>query len=35
MFNWGGENVYPLEVKNVLLKHPAVAEVSSCRCRIG
>jgi acyl-CoA synthetase (AMP-forming)/AMP-acid ligase II len=28
MFNSGGENVYPLEVENILLKHPAVAEVS-------
>ncbi|MBI1776312.1 MAG: acyl--CoA ligase [Proteobacteria bacterium] len=28
MFNCGGENVYPLEVENLLLKHPAVADVS-------
>lgn len=28
MFNSGGENVYPLEVENILLKHAAVAEVS-------
>lgn len=28
MFNSGGENVYPLEVENMLLRHPAVAEVS-------
>ena len=28
MFNSGGENVYPLEVENILLKHPAVAECS-------
>ena len=28
MFNSGGENVYPLEVENLLLRHPAVAEVS-------
>jgi acyl-CoA synthetase (AMP-forming)/AMP-acid ligase II len=28
MFNSGGENVYPLEVENLLLRHPAVADVS-------
>ncbi|MFO0997920.1 MAG: class I adenylate-forming enzyme family protein [Alphaproteobacteria bacterium] len=28
MFKSGGESVYPLEVENILLKHPAVAEVS-------
>jgi acyl-CoA synthetase (AMP-forming)/AMP-acid ligase II len=28
MFNCGGENVYPLEVENLLLKHPDVADVS-------
>ncbi len=28
MFNSGGENVYPLEVENLLLKHDAVADVS-------
>lgn len=28
MFNSGGENVYPLEVENLLLKHPEVADVS-------
>ena len=28
MFNSGGENISPLEVENLLLKHPAVAEVS-------
>jgi acyl-CoA synthetase (AMP-forming)/AMP-acid ligase II len=28
MFNCGGENVYPLEVENLLLRHPGVAEVS-------
>jgi fatty-acyl-CoA synthase/long-chain acyl-CoA synthetase len=28
MFNSGGENVYPLEVENLLLRHAAVADVS-------
>jgi acyl-CoA synthetase (AMP-forming)/AMP-acid ligase II len=28
MFNSGGENIYPLEVENMLLRHPAVADVS-------
>jgi acyl-CoA synthetase (AMP-forming)/AMP-acid ligase II len=28
MFNSGGENVYPLEVENILLKHPGIVEVS-------
>jgi len=28
MFNSGGENVYPLEVENLLLRHAGVAEVS-------
>lgn len=28
MFNSGGENIYPLEVENLLLRHPAVADVS-------
>ena len=28
MFNSGGENVYPLEVENLMLKHAAVADVS-------
>jgi acyl-CoA synthetase (AMP-forming)/AMP-acid ligase II len=28
MFNSGGENVYPLEVENMLLRHPAVADAS-------
>ena len=28
MFNCGGENVYPLEVENLMLKHPGVADVS-------
>jgi long-chain acyl-CoA synthetase len=28
MFNCGGENVYPIEVEDLLMRHPAVAEVS-------
>lgn len=28
MFNCGGENIYPLEVENLLLRHPDVADVS-------
>jgi long-chain acyl-CoA synthetase len=28
MFNSGGENVYPLEIENLLLRHGAVADVS-------
>jgi long-chain acyl-CoA synthetase len=28
MFNSGGENIYPLEVENLLLRHPDVADVS-------
>jgi acyl-CoA synthetase (AMP-forming)/AMP-acid ligase II len=28
MFNCGGENVYPLEVENLMLRHPDVADVS-------
>jgi long-chain acyl-CoA synthetase len=28
MFNCGGENVYPLEVENLMLKHAGVADVS-------
>ena len=28
MFNSGGENVYPLEVENLMLRHPAIADVS-------
>jgi long-chain acyl-CoA synthetase len=28
MFNSGGENIYPLEVENLLLKHSGVADVS-------
>jgi acyl-CoA synthetase (AMP-forming)/AMP-acid ligase II len=28
MFNCGGENIYPIEVENLLMRHPAVAEVS-------
>ena len=28
MFNSGGEDVYPLEVENMLLRHPTVAKAS-------
>lgn len=28
MFNSGGENVYPLEIENMILRNPAVAEAS-------
>ncbi len=35
MFNSGGENIYPLEVENVLLSIRPSRRSRSCQCRIG